>query len=291
MKLQETCELEADPGASKTAVIYQPEMLGSCCALVTSLHTVAPQQPQAWLARAAAGVSALIRPGTACWIMDAGLNDTDETSTGPGGWKVHAFAVEGCVSADAASKYRAQATRGFPAEDAGSHPVRQFGVPTNLCLPRADLYPAGTWAASSYRALCKETGVREFARFVTEFERESPRRWLVIEAQGLDDGWTVNADLLRVLSALGEGIARAYDHRFLRLARLRKELTNRISPAGHAVLPLLAQGLSEAEIGKRIHRSPHTVHDHVKQIYRALGVSSRLELYEVWNGEREPARS
>ncbi len=289
MTLQQLCEPEADPGASKTIVIHQPEILGSCCALVTSLHTVAPQQPQAWLARAAAGVSTLIRPGTACWIMDAGLND-DGTAADAGGWKVHAFAIEGCVSAEASRKYREQVARGFPAEDATSHPARQFGVPTNLCLPRADLYPAGAWASSSYRALCREAGVREFARCVIEFERESPRRWLVIEAQGLDDGWAADADLLRVLSALGDGIARAYDHRFLRLERLHAELTSRISPAGHAVLPLLAQGLSESEIGKRIHRSTHTVHDHVKQIYRALGVSSRLELHEVWNGEREPAR-
>ncbi len=45
-----------------------------------------------------------------------------------------------------------------------------------------------------------------------------------------------------------------------------------------ALLPFLVEGLSEAEIAARIFRSRHTVHDHVKKIYRLLGVSNRVEL-------------
>lgn len=269
-------------GGCSRNVSTSTDILGPCCALVSNLHTVPSAEARAWLARAAAGISALIRPGTACWIMDASIDDST------GGWHVHAFAIEGSATASAAAKFREQAESQFPAEDATASPARQFGVPANFCLPRASLYPAGSWAPSRYRALCRETGVHEFARCVIEFDRESPRRWLVLEAQGLDEGWTPDADVLRVLSAVGEGVARAYDHRYLRLGRLRASLTQRISPAGHAVLPLLAEGLSESEIGKRIHRSTHTVHDHVKQIYRAFGVSSRLELHEVWTGDRAP---
>jgi ATP/maltotriose-dependent transcriptional regulator MalT len=41
------------------------------------------------------------------------------------------------------------------------------------------------------------------------------------------------------------------------------------------VLRLLAQGLSNAEIAARLHLSEHTVHRHIANIYRALGVGSR----------------
>lgn len=41
---------------------------------------------------------------------------------------------------------------------------------------------------------------------------------------------------------------------------------------------LLLQGLSEKEVGTRLGLSPHTVHVHVKRLYRERGVESRPEL-------------
>lgn len=55
-------------------------------------------------------------------------------------------------------------------------------------------------------------------------------------------------------------------------------LIARLRSSQRRLLPLLAVGHSEARIADEIHRSKHTVHDHVKQIYRALGVRSRVEL-------------
>jgi DNA-binding CsgD family transcriptional regulator len=273
---------ELDRRTSGAAGVDQSDnILVSCCQLVSNLHTIPSADAVAWLSRAAAGVSSLIRPGTACWIMDASLDEATAN------WSVHAFAIEGSANAEAARCFREQAARGFAAEDATFPPAREFGVPSSFCLPREDIYPGASWGASKYRRLCAEAGVRDFARCVVELDHQSPRRWLVVEVQGLDAGWSADTDVLRVLGALSQGISRAYEHRFLRLERLRASLTERISPAGHAVLPLLAEGLSEAEIGRRIHRSTHTVHDHVKQIYRVLGVTSRLELRDVWMGERE----
>ncbi|MEB5246052.1 hypothetical protein RXR73_28955, partial [Pseudomonas aeruginosa] len=95
--------------------------------------------------------------------MDASL---DEATTR---WNVHAFAIEGCVNADAARKFREQAASGFPAEDASGTPSRQFGVPSSVCHCRADIYPGGTWEGSRYRALCAEAGVRDFARCAMEY--------------------------------------------------------------------------------------------------------------------------
>ena len=44
------------------------------------------------------------------------------------------------------------------------------------------------------------------------------------------------------------------------------------------VLKLALQGLSEKEIANRLHRSVHTVHVHLREIYRRMEVSSRAEL-------------
>lgn len=48
------------------------------------------------------------------------------------------------------------------------------------------------------------------------------------------------------------------------------------------VLGYLRLAATEREISQEVHRSPHTVHVHVKNIYRKLEVSSRGELMELF---------
>ena len=43
-------------------------------------------------------------------------------------------------------------------------------------------------------------------------------------------------------------------------------------------MALLAQGLTNPQIAKRLYLSPWTVQTHVKKIFRKLGVSSRSEV-------------
>lgn len=52
----------------------------------------------------------------------------------------------------------------------------------------------------------------------------------------------------------------------------------RLSKAQRRLLPLLLSALSEKEIARHVHRSPHTVHSHAREIYRTLGVNGRREL-------------
>jgi LuxR family maltose regulon positive regulatory protein len=47
-------------------------------------------------------------------------------------------------------------------------------------------------------------------------------------------------------------------------------------------LRYLLSGDSEKQIAHKLARSPHTVHTHVKSIYRNLGVSSRGELFSLF---------
>ena len=48
-----------------------------------------------------------------------------------------------------------------------------------------------------------------------------------------------------------------------------------LTPRQREVLELLAQGRSNREIGQILYRSEHTVHRHVANVLRKLGVSSR----------------
>ncbi|MGD9789439.1 MAG: response regulator transcription factor [Phycisphaerales bacterium] len=63
-----------------------------------------------------------------------------------------------------------------------------------------------------------------------------------------------------------------------------KTLLGKLSEAQRRVLVHLLEGLSEPEIADRIHRSRHTVHDHTKAIYAALGVSKRVQLVHLFAG-------
>lgn len=57
-----------------------------------------------------------------------------------------------------------------------------------------------------------------------------------------------------------------------------------LTPRQREVLSLLLKGLSEKEVAGDLHLSRHTVHNHVKAIYRAMEVSSRVELIRRCSG-------
>ena len=52
----------------------------------------------------------------------------------------------------------------------------------------------------------------------------------------------------------------------------------KLTPRQQQVLESLLTGQSKKEIAFALHISPHTVHNHVKAVYQAFGVSSRGEL-------------
>ncbi len=72
------------------------------------------------------------------------------------------------------------------------------------------------------------------------------------------------------LQMLGEGIGIA---------------TAPLTPTEHIVLGGVLQGLSEKEVAVANGQSPHTTHDHIKNIYRKYGVSSRTALMALWLGK------
>lgn len=54
-----------------------------------------------------------------------------------------------------------------------------------------------------------------------------------------------------------------------------------LTPRGREVAILVAQGLTNAEIGQRLMLAPGTVANHVEHIRRALGMTNRVQL-AVW---------
>jgi DNA-binding CsgD family transcriptional regulator len=58
-----------------------------------------------------------------------------------------------------------------------------------------------------------------------------------------------------------------------------------LSEAQRRVLDLLLRGRSEKEAAAKLDLSPHTVHNHVKEIYRRFDVSSRAELLALFVSE------
>ena len=52
-----------------------------------------------------------------------------------------------------------------------------------------------------------------------------------------------------------------------------------LSPTEKRVCALLLQRLTEQRIAEHLERSPNTIHVHVRNIYRKLGVRTRRELY------------
>lgn len=65
---------------------------------------------------------------------------------------------------------------------------------------------------------------------------------------------------------------------------LRHTLLSKLSEAQQRVLAYLLVGLTEPQIAEKVGRSRHTVHDHTKAIYAALGVKRRVQLVLLFNG-------
>ena len=55
-------------------------------------------------------------------------------------------------------------------------------------------------------------------------------------------------------------------------------MSNELTPRQRAVLNQLVRGRTESEVASRLRISPHTVHSHVKKIYRHFGVKRRAKL-------------
>jgi pSer/pThr/pTyr-binding forkhead associated (FHA) protein len=77
------------------------------------------------------------------------------------------------------------------------------------------------------------------------------------------------------------------DHRELEGQTIPEHVAMRLTPAQIAVVLLLQDGRSEKHIAARLTLSPHTVHNHIREIYRALGVHKQSELVALLLHDRD----
>ena len=109
-------------------------------------------------------------------------------------------------------------------------------------------------------------------------------RWLAIQ---IDTGLFTEEPsfgplLMRGLTVFRTGLMASYERCVVGAERREAGLMDRLTPPQQSVAKLLLEGMTEAEAGKSLHRSKHTVHDHVKSIYAAFNVQSRVELVLKW---------
>ncbi|MBO6934419.1 MAG: helix-turn-helix transcriptional regulator [Deltaproteobacteria bacterium] len=68
---------------------------------------------------------------------------------------------------------------------------------------------------------------------------------------------------------------------------MSRRTDDRLTKRQTEVARLAARSLSDREIAKELGLSPHTVHTHLRNIFARLDISSREELTEILDYERD----
>jgi DNA-binding NarL/FixJ family response regulator len=108
------------------------------------------------------------------------------------------------------------------------------------------------------------------------------------------DGESTVEDLLRSIDKLFQGKALMHLQLSADYATLREGLLGRMGRRSNgngrtdperdlSLIALVAAGLSDREIGLRLHLSPHTIHHHIERLRAELAVRNRIEL-AAWAG-------
>jgi DNA-binding CsgD family transcriptional regulator len=109
-------------------------------------------------------------------------------------------------------------------------------------------------------------------------------RWLAVQIESplYAEDSAFAALMARGMTVFRTGLMSSYERCVVGAERRESALMDRLTPPQQSVAKLLLEGMTEAEAGKSLHRSKHTVHDHVKSIYAAFSVQSRVELVLKW---------
>lgn len=76
------------------------------------------------------------------------------------------------------------------------------------------------------------------------------------------------------------------------LADIVSDTPHELTDAEAQVMRLVAEGLTNSQVARRLARSPHTVNYHLRQIFKKLGISSRVELARIYyDTERDQTRA
>lgn len=163
------------------------------------------------------------------------------------------------------------------------------GTTAALCVRDAQERVVGTGASACADDSARDTvlkqvvdasGSEQGGDSVTRAEYSSPtvRGELSLLIVGGSHGAGEHGALVTTL------LAQIYRVRLAEPQARRAGILERVRPSQREILPLLTTGMSQRDISRVLGKSPHTIHDHTKMIYRTLEVHNRVELASVWHG-------
>lgn len=143
-----------------------------------------------------------------------------------------------------------------------------------VCAPLATLPGGGAWRSGPIGHLLQDDESGEVVLANAAAGPTVRGRCITIVWRGGRDAGEV-AQAVSLLSAASRVLA---SRALQAIGPMRSKRSHWLSPREQVVLELLTLGRSVREIAEELHRSPHTVHDHVKALHRKLNASSRGEL-------------
>ena len=146
------------------------------------------------------------------------------------------------------------------------------------------LLEAITLARRSRRVLDHAGACEDAATLLMAAGRNDEAGTVLLEALSVYESIGATAWASRTNAALrGLGIRRGGRGRRRRPSSGVASLT----PSEHAVARLVAEGLTNRQVGKRLHVSPHTVNTHLRHVFQKLSVTTRTGLAHRLTGTTE----
>lgn len=159
-----------------------------------------------------------------------------------------------------------------------------------LCFRRADITPDEEWRGSPLAEKRASGGLYDFVRAIASCAAHGEPRLLHIELAGLTKDWRPSDYDLDLVCAASTIMRAAYIHRKVLPDDARRDLLERLTPSQRQVAMLLVENVMETEIASIVQRSRHTIHDHIKAVFRSWKVHSRAEAIALWRHPLDPLR-
>lgn len=252
-------------------------LLERCCDAATSISQIGARTRNGWLHRLCTILESLSPHHVGVMALDV------RTIGGAQGWQTLDAAFAGVPDNRSERTIHDEAWEGLPSDDLAGPAGQRRPRPDRFVGPRRAMASESVWKASRYHTVRSRYGMHDFARALLPFEGEDGPRALVVQFDGFDPEWAPEPDTTRCLKALSRHIVDGYRRVFIAPQRHRRELLDRLSDAQREVAPFLATEMTEGQIADALGRSPHTIHDHIKLIYKHWGVRNRVGLRELWN--------
>ncbi|MCA9306255.1 MAG: helix-turn-helix transcriptional regulator [Phycisphaerales bacterium] len=269
---------DGDRHGATPAGTYESELMARACTVVSRSHTSLAESPDDWTQSVAGDLCDLIEGRVGVMAMIAQWEDAGRR------WDTVSLGLAGAYPEGAVRAVQEQARAGWPDDDSSRTVGHAGPVPRTACGGRDRLLGDDVWRGSAFARFRASIGLHDFARAIVPFDDPSGVRVMVLQVDGVSPVWRASTQVVSTLGCILQPALEAFIARFVEPRRVRGRLLEGLSPMQRRIAPLLAEGLTEAEIAERVHRSAHTVHDHTRSIYRTLGVSSRRELRDLWLG-------